>query len=315
MAPPAVRKNNPPDFVIPGAPRSGTTFMHPYLAKHPAIYMSPIKEPNHFATDLDSGSYLDSMTFLRDRARYLALYDKARAGQLTGEASTWYLFSRDAAANLHASNPQTRAVIMLRDPVTMLHSLHLRRLYGGSEDLASFEDALAAEDDRRAGRRIPVRARNVKSLIYRDVGRYAEQVERFLDQFGRDQVLILIFEEFRADPATAYRRTLEFLGVDPAFTPDFSVVNSGMARRSWRLQQLLLSPRVVRVARAVIPPRLRPAVGRTWDRINSRGQRPAPLDPDVARRLRADLQPDIDRLGRLIERDLSLVWPSPAAAS
>ena len=238
---------------------------------------------------------------------------EARPDQLTGEASTWHLYSEDAAANIKASNPDTRIVIMLREPVAMLHSLHLRRVYGGSEDLKRFEDALAAESDRRAGRRIPVRARNVKALLYREVGSYSEQVERYFEAFGRDQVLVLLFEEFRADPARAYRAVLEFLGVDPEFHPDFQVVNAGLSRRSWRLQQLLLSPHVVRAARFVVPVRLRPAVGRTWDRINSRGERPAPLDPAVARRLREELQPDVDRLAGLLGRDLSSIWPVPGA--
>ena len=306
------RRPAPPDFVIPGAPRSGTTFMHEYLDQHPGIYMSPMKEPNHFATDLDSGSYMDSVTFLRDNARYLDLYAGARPDQLTGEASTWYLYSHDAAANLKANNPQTKAVAMLREPVSMLHSLHLRRVYGGSENLKSFEDALAAEADRHEGRRIPPKARNVKALFYRDVGRYSPQIERYYDALGRDQVLVVIFEEFRKDPATAYRQVLEFLGVDPDFQPTFEVVNAGLARRSWRLQQMLLSPPVLRTARAVIPMRMRPAVGRTWDRINSRGEKPAPLDPKVARALREELQPDVERLEKLIGRDLSSLWPMPS---
>lgn len=303
-----------PDFVIPGAPRSGTTFMYEYLARHPQIYMSPIKEPNHFATDLDSGSYLDSLSFMRDSARYESLFSAARPDQLTGEASTWYLYSRAAAANLKANNPETRAVIMLREPVAMLHSLHLRRMYGGSEDLKRFEDALAAEGDRRAGRRIPPKARNVTALQYRAVGRYAEQVERYIAELGRDRVLVLIFEEFRKDPPTAYRQVLEFLGVDPTFVPDFDVVNAGLARRSWRLQQVLLSPGIVRVARTVIPRGLRPAVGRTWDRVNSRSEKPAPLDPAVARALREELAPDVRRLEQIIGRDLSSVWQLAPAA-
>ena len=74
---------------------------------------------------------------------------------------------------------------------------------------------------------------------------------------------------------------------------------------------MLVSPTVLRTARAVIPMRLRPAVGRTWDRINSRGEKPAPLDPAVARSLREELQPDVERLEQLISRDLSSLWPMP----
>ncbi|MBA2377600.1 MAG: sulfotransferase, partial [Rubrobacter sp.] len=216
-----------PDFFIVGAPRCGTTFMYEYLSRHPQIFMSPAKEPQYFATDLDSGSYLDSLTFLRDRNRYLSLFEGAQPGQLTGEGSTWYLYSREAARNIKAANAEARIIIMLRDPVEMLYSLHGRRVYGGSEDLLNFGDALAAEEDRKRGLRMPARARNIQALFYRDVGRYTEQVQRYLDTFGQEQVQVIIFEEFRADPATAYRETLEFLGVDPTVVPDFEVVNAG----------------------------------------------------------------------------------------
>ena len=76
---------------------------------------------------------------------------------------------------------------------------------------------------------------------------------------------------------------------------------------------MLLSPTVLRTARTVIPRRFRPAVGDTWDRINSRGEKPAPLDPVVARKLREELQPDVERLEQLIGRDLSVLWPMPGA--
>jgi hypothetical protein len=177
-----------PDFFIVGAPRSGTTFMFDYLGAHPQIYAATRKEPQFFATDLDSGSYLDSVTFVRDRDEYLALFAGARPDQLAGEGSTWYLYSKEAASNIHAANPDARIIAMLRHPVEMLYSLHGRRLFGGSEDLPDFADALAAEGDRRHGRRIPPRARNVKALFYREVGRYSEQVERYLKTFGPDRV-------------------------------------------------------------------------------------------------------------------------------
>ncbi len=282
--------------------------MFDYLGEHPQIHNSSLKEPQFFATDLDSGSYLDSVTFMRNREQYLRLFDGARPDQLTGEGSTWYLYSRVAAASIKVANPLALIIIMLRDPVEMLYSLHGRRLYGGSEDINDFAEALAAEADRRAGKRIPPRARNVTALFYRDVGSYAEQVERYFQAFGRDRCHVIIFEDFIRDPEAAYRDTLAFLGVDASFRPEMKVVNAGAERRSWRLQQLLLSPAMIRVARFLIPPRVRPAVGRLWDRINSRGQKRVPLDPDVAARLREELRPDVERLSALLGRDLSTVW-------
>jgi hypothetical protein len=297
-----------PDFFIVGAPRCGTTFMYEQLNRHPDIFMSPAKEPQFFATDLDSGSYLDSLTFMRDVDQYLALFAGARPDQITGEASTWYLYSSAAARNIKEANPAARIIIMLRDPVDMLYSLHQRRVYGGSEDIKNFEDALAAEDDRRNGRRIPPRARNIKALYYREVGRYADQVERYMETFGPDQVRVIIFEDMRVDPGAAYRDTLRFLGVDDSVLPTVAPVNESASRRFWRLQQLLLSPRVVRAARLVTPPRVRPWVGRTWDRINSRGTKRTALNSGVEEALRAELRPDVIHLGELLDRDLTAVW-------
>lgn len=312
MSQPAARRSRGgelprPDFFIVGAPRCGTTFMYEYLRQHPQVFMPNRKEPGFFSTDLDSGSYLDSLSFMRDEAEYLELFRAARPGQRIGEASTWYLYSVEAAGNIARFDPQANILIMLRDPVDMLYSLHGRRVFGGSENLG-FSDALVAEEDRRLGLRIPPRARNIKGLYYHDVGRYSAQVERYLSHFGPAQVKVLIFEEFRDDPASTYRETLQFLGLDPWFRPDFQVVNASATRRAWWLQQMLLSPTLVRLARAAIPAALRPRVGPLIDRVNSKITEREPLDPALRLRLREEFHSDVVRLSHLLGRDFTKVW-------
>lgn len=308
MSNPAGQSREFPDFYIVGAPRCGTTFMYEYLRQHPQIFMPDNKEPNFMCTDLDSGSYLDSVSFMRDEATYLRLFADAPAGSLTGEASTWYLYSEVAATRIRQKRPDARIIIMLRDPVEMLYSLHGRRVYGGSEDLTRFEDALGAEKDRRNGLRIPVRVRNAKALQYRDVGSYSRQVERYLETFPADRVRVIIFEEFRSDPAEAYADTLRFLGVSSDFHPQFEVVNASASRRSQRLRQLMLSPTAVRLGRAVIPARVRPRVGPIVDALTSKETPRQPLDPTTRDRLRAELRPDVLRLDSLLGRDVSGTW-------
>jgi hypothetical protein len=282
--------------------------MFDYLGEHPSIYVPHRKEPQHFATDLDSGGFYETLTFVRDRDEYLGLFAAARPDQIVGEGSTWYLYSKVAAAAIREANPAARIIAMLRHPVHMLHSLHGRRYFAGSEDIPRFEDALAAESDRRVGRRMPPRVRNPKALLYREVGRYGEQLERYFALFGRDQVHVVLFDDFLADTPGTYRLVLDFLNVDPAFVPTFRVINASVGRRSQRVHQLLLAPPVVRFARAVVPLSLRPRVGLLWDRISSRPERRAPLDPAVAASLRAELLPDIEQTGALIGRDLAALW-------
>jgi hypothetical protein len=126
--------------------------------------------------------------------------------------------------------------------------------------------------------------------------------------FGRDQVHVVIFDDFIRDPAAAYRAALEFLGVDAAFKPDLEIVNASASRRGWRIHRMLTSARTLRILRAAIPPRARPPIGRAWDRMTTRSQRREPLDPKVAADLRADLLPDIEALSELLGRDLTRIW-------
>ena len=302
-----------PEFFIVGAPRSGTTYMFESLGRHPDVFVPPNKEPNHFCTDLDSGSFLDSVSFMRDRDEYRRLFANAEAGQMAGEASTWYLYSTDAARNIAAARPDAKIVIMLRDPVEMMYSLHGRRRFGGTEEL-SFSEALAAEEDRRRGRRLPRRPRNVKGLLYRDVARYAGQVERYVEQFGWRQVHVIVFDEFRADPQAAFLALLDFLGLAPLPMTQSSVVNASTRRRSELLQRAILTPWVIRLGRRLVPPALRPRVGPLMDHLNAAPERRAPLDPALRETLVDELRPDVRRLGVLLGRDLEGIWFGDADA-
>ncbi len=193
-----------PNFFIVGAPKCGTTAMYNYLAAHPDVFMPRTKEPTFFAQDLDEGKRGDDRLFTRDLDQYLALFSDWRGERRVGEGSVWYLYSKIAADQIKQFAPDARIIVMLRDPVEMMHSLHAHRLARGAEDLESFEEALRAEKDRANGERFPKHAYVLKGLLYTEVVKYASQVEEYLNTFGRDRVLVLIFEEFVATPV---RRT------------------------------------------------------------------------------------------------------------
>ena len=137
-----------PDFFIVGAPRCGTTAMYEYLRVHPDVYMPLHKEPMYFGQDL---TQLHVRLTERD---YLALFAEARPGQRIGEATTWYLFSKTAASEIRDFSPDARIIIMLRHPVDVMYSLHRELLFYRGETIDDFAEALAAEADRREGRRL-----------------------------------------------------------------------------------------------------------------------------------------------------------------
>jgi len=209
-----------PDFFIVGAPKCGTTALNDYLQAHPEIFIPAKKEIHFFGADLQ---------FQRPRvtlSEYLSYFAPVQREKRVGESSVWYLYSQQAAEEIKAFSPAARIIIMLRNPVDMMYSLHSQRVYNDNENLVNFEEALAAEADRRQGKRLYQNASDAMGSLYRAAATYTPQVQRYFAVFGREQVHIILFDEFARATPEVYRQTCEFLGVDPQFRPEFRIVNA-----------------------------------------------------------------------------------------
>ena len=306
-----------PDLFIIGAPKCGTSSLYEHLAGHPDVYMSPVKEPYYFSPDVNRVA-VERFVHPRDEERYLALFAAARDARRAGEASTRYLASSDAPRLIHDFQPEARIVAMFRDPVEVLHALHNERVANGTEDIVDFAAALAADNDRRAGRRLPPGG-TARSSVYRDVVRFGTHLERWLRQFGRQQVHFILLDDLAAAPGPTFRRLLEFLDVDPEYQPEtFSARNTSHRRRG-AVAALLRVTQAGRAARALLPRvigtnashRLRRRLKHSplFRRRNPRPPLPVPLRDE----LRRELEPEVILLGELIGRDVRALWWGPPA--
>ncbi|MDX1546897.1 MAG: sulfotransferase [Rhodothermales bacterium] len=323
-----------PDFFIVGAPKCGTTALYQYLRAHPDVYM-PRKEFHHFGRDLRPEGYAGERW---DRAAYLALFDGCTTERRCGEDSTWYLFSKTAAREIHAFNPDADVLINLRDPVEMMYSLYALYVwfreptpYGVYDEAAgrllSFEEALDTQEARKEAyqNRIDEAAlagQRVSRLFHTDAAMYAAQVERYLDVFGPAHVHITFFDDLKRDAAGTYRAVLDFLGVDPTFQPEFRVHNSNRQVRSYALHRLLNDWDALgglrRAARVLVPKRLRRGLVGAVLSANTRHQPRPPMRPETRQRLQTHFRPDVERLGALLGEDLVARWfgtaePAPLA--
>lgn len=289
-----------PNFFIVGAPKCGTTALHAYLAQHPDVFMSDPKEPHYFGSDLDF-RYRRRPTDEQYRSYFADAGDRRRIG----EGSVWYLYSECAADEIAQAVPDARIVVMLRDPVEMIPSLHSQFVYNGHEDLG-LADALAAEEDRAAGRRIPPHANFPRGLLYRRVATYAPQLARYLDRFGRERVHVIVYDDFKADVAAAYRDTLTFLGVDPDHRPDFAVINASKRSRSMVLRRALNDPPewLRRAARRVAPQRMRRRLYRSAVNLNTEAAERDRLNGAPAEQLRKEMASANRELESLLGRGL-----------
>jgi hypothetical protein len=296
--------------------KAGTTSMHNYLGQHPDIYMSPRKEPrwSSFVPDLDSHSEADARYFTRDRDEYLGHFSGASDEKVVGESSHVYLPSTQAARLIHEFAPDARILIMLRDPVTSIHSRHQQNVWMGREDILDFASALAAESDRRAGRRLPPDTPYHAGLLYREACTMTPQVRRYLDEFGRGRVHVALLEDLGAKPLDTYRGVLEFLGVDAGFVPaEMAVVNPNSQLRSVRFHRLRarLWP-VERKVRQIVPARAFRVLSAPFRAAWNANKRPAPrspMPPQLEAELTEYFAPDVASLSELVGRDLSEAWP------
>ena len=244
--------------------------------------------------------------------RILAEFETSGNPRLAGEASVWYPLSTSAAKEIKAFNADARIIIMLRDPVEMLHSLYHTFRWDGNEQLPTFAEALAAESDRRAGHRLGRETYLAQGLLYSETVRYVRQVIRYFDVFGPDRVQVIIYDDLRRDTAGVYRRALDFLGVEAKSSPlDFKPVNGNKQVKSTAVRTLFSEPRLRSAILAIRPwlPRVAFKVMQTIDaRIRKFNSHPAIrplLEARLERQLRSEFAPEVEELSALLGRDLT----------
>jgi hypothetical protein len=282
-----------PNFFVVGAPRTGTTALFESLGRHPQIFIPRFKETVFFGAD-DRRTTLDE---------YVALFADAGDAVRVGEVSTTYFYSPTAASEMREFNPEARIIIPLRDPITVMHAVHGLAVWTGLEPIHDFSAALEAQERERTGQDPPIRR---ELPHYRDIVDFADHVGRYFDAFGRERVHIIVFDDWVAETSREYRQTLEFLEVDPSFVPNLGVVNPNRRVRSKHLHDLLVRRLLAaRATRPGAPARVRPKIRNSLIKLTTREAPREPIDPALLASLRVEFAPKIERLAKLIDRDLS----------
>lgn len=294
-------KNVKPNLFLVGAAKCGTTSMYHYLRQHPEVFMSELKEPHFFASDLD-GSW-----FIKNEESYLSLFSDATLYRWRGEASVMYLFSEDAASKISDYSPKAKIIIMIRHPVDMMHSWHSQQVSRGDETIRDFRAALALEEVRLRGDSIPPRCALPFALAYRKLAQFSTQIERYLHVFPRENVKVILLDDLKADPAATFADACTFLSIDPKFQPNFKVMNSNKEVRSWRLLNFMRRPpdQLRKITHALTTPAIRQQFGSLVVYLNRTYKPREKLDPEFRRLLITEFQPEIARLSTIIGRDLS----------
>lgn len=303
-----------PNFFIVGKPKAGTTALHYLLAQHPDIFMSSFKEPHHFHLEhvqagMERNRGMSGLAY-KDRDKYLELFQDATNEKVVGESSTGYLYSKSAAREIAKFNPDAKILMVLREPVDFMHSFHSQLLRSANENEPDFRTALKLEESRKQGQNIPFTATYPENLLYVDQALYADQVKRYFEVFDSKNIKVVIYEDLRADNLQIYREILEFLEVDPEFTPQLKDVNKTRRVRFPKVAGWLVfmaDKRKYPVQKWMPGWLLRPVRGLMRRIFYTTGPREE-LDPELRLELRKIVKPDVLELGEFLGIDLAKKW-------
>ena len=291
-----------PNFLIFGAPKAGTTSLYWYLAEHPQIFMSSVKEPKFFAIEGQEVDYRgpgdDTHEYITNYETYTSLFESATSETALGEASPWYLHKRGSAEQIHRYLPNVKIIAILRDPVERAYSQFCMHIGYGHESILDFESAWQAEAKRMLENWSP-------RWFYRDRGFYYSQLKRYFDIFDKDQIRVYLLDDLERDALAVVQDIFKFLGVDNHFVPDtdqrFNTrripINSSLYHTLKRFR------RIRSIAKGLARNSTYSKLIHGIKKISLHSA--VPLSSATRRRLIEEYRDDIMQLSGLIDRDLS----------
>ncbi len=282
--------------------------MAQYLSEHRDVFFSTPKEPFYWCQDFAESKSIHRLKSLED---YLSLFREADSSKhcVIAEGSTTYLQSKVALEGIREFNPDSKVLAMLRNPIDVVAAMHGELLRHGMEDQEQIETAWNLQDARQRGEGVPPNCKFPHQLQYRDVASYYKQVERMISIFPESLRKIVFYDDFVSDTATVYAETLQFLGLKHDLRDDFPKVHASKVVRNRFVAKLSTDP----------PPLLAGFTSRLKDWYYSstspakrilqsaltRQQKRKPFSSEFRQRLIDEFRPDIEKLGRLVDRDLS----------
>lgn len=249
-----------PNFVVIGAPKSGTTSLFFYLKQHPDVYLPVRKELHYFsyselAKQIQGPGDRETLSSLcADQNAYLSHYANVKREKAVGEISPSYLYFSHTAEHIKDDLGPVKIITLLRNPLEKAFSQYSHLMRDGREDL-SFFDALMQEKERAT-------AGWSDFWRYAESSLYTKKLKHYLSVFGDDNVKIFLFDNLVANPAAFMREVYSFLEIDPTIEPDIKTVyNRSGESRSKMVADFFAKPNSIKsLFKIIIPERVRISV-------------------------------------------------------
>lgn len=305
-----------PNFYIVGAPKCGTTTMYYWLKQHPQICMAGRKELHFFGSDLIYRGKRDFMHIPREENEWRRYFDffPCIDRPIVGDVSVFYLYSKYAAQEIYSFNPEAKILIMLRNPVDVVISMFWQNKKIGVEPESDLEKAIFRSKPPNVNHTF------IAQFDYIGLARFSEQIQRYLNIFPREQIKIILLEDFRRDAYAVLQDVYEFLGVETLFPEDMKPRNQFSSPNPFGINifRWLSKPWMRKIGRVLVP--YRPFRWKIADllrgffRERSYSERPK-ISEGLVEKIQSHLGWDLEiqKLQRLLGRqDLQTLWSQPS---
>jgi hypothetical protein len=304
-----------PNVVIAGVPKAGTTSLFAWLAAHPEVCGSSVKE-TRYLVDPDDPLFKVKSNF-RDHGLdgYRSYFEGCRGAgaRVVLEATPAYMYQRTAPEVLAGLDPLPQIVFLFRKPSERVYShfTFLRDSHARIDSEVTFREfvELVSTGDER----LP-KYGHAKDVIAHS--RYVEYLPAWRERFPATHLHYLLFEDLRRDQRQFGRMVAERLGIDPSFYDSYTFrrKNRTIRIRNQRVHQARrrIGARLPTTARK----RLKAASARAYTLVNvdRSPTRRTSEEEQVLAELDQEFEPYDQRLAEVTGLDLS-AWGSASPST
>ncbi len=293
------------DFFVIGAARSGTTSLYNYLNQHPELFLPKIKELNHFSkvTSNQPQDYKKPKKGVEYHTKivnsfevYKKVFKDAEKEQKKGDISPSYLWGTETAERIYKHNPEAKIIVTLRNPIQRAFSHYLMNVSVGYDTQPNFDEALKATKENVWG----------GGNLYLEWSRYYEALKSYFDLFPREQIKILVFEEWTSNKKQTLEGVFKFLGVNEAQEIDFSDRhNRKVGYKNIKALNFLRNNVIRSMVDSVLPQRMKEALK---DSIFQKHELEASLNKELEIKLRDQFQEEVKQLETLTGIPFKELW-------
>ena len=267
-----------PNLFIVGKQKSGTTALYDMLRQHPEVYMPERKETCYFNKEHTERD-------IKKEKDYLELFKGAKDEKYIGEATASYLDSGSAVKEIKKFNPNARIIILLREPVDFLRSLYQHTILRAKEK-AEIEKVLKSKE---AFNRI----------------KYSEQVKRYLENFPKNNIKVIIYEDMKKDNFRVFREVCDFLGIGNSFKPIIMKRNTSRIERKNLFSKTLSRAPLYKLYLFIdkhFPVKIKNLIFKTGTKIMFK-QKKIEIPKDIKKELMEKTKPEVVKINDLLHKE------------